>query len=88
MAKMGSNLASNAWGTFSETFLNPQNFVAVPTAGQMQEILGYVFVNELCRYAYDGVNSRPGMIKVRAPGNPEHESFSVDSIASANQDPP
>lgn len=58
MAKAGSNLASNAWATFADTFMDPQNFIAIPSASNMQEVVGNIFVNELCRYSYNLINER------------------------------
>jgi len=60
VAKMGSNMASNAWAVFSTEFFNPKNFAVLPAAPSLREFVGTVFINELCMYAHNELNSSGG----------------------------
>ncbi|HCK33059.1 MAG TPA: hypothetical protein DHW10_05900, partial [Rhodospirillaceae bacterium] len=55
-AKMGSNMATNAWSVFADTFMDPRNFIITPSGPYIQDFVGAVLVNELCMAAYNNVN--------------------------------
>lgn len=57
-AKMGSNLATNAWNVFvDEMSTDASNLVAKPELVNMAGMIQAVFIAEVCRQSYDQINN-------------------------------
>ena len=82
-AKMGSNMASNGWALFTDTFFDPSTWVVAPSGPDFEELAGAIFVNELCAYLVNE-NSGPDTItrRVRVPLNPGNPIFRARQIIS------
>ena len=92
VAKMGSNMASNAWSVFSTEFFSPKNFAAAPSGPALEEFVGAVFINELCAYAHnelDNSGSNPTIerrVRIRNAAGRGYSSKALEDFSVRDAD--